>query len=271
LQRPPIVPEVQVASVKPLPNRAPYTISGDGHFIGHDGFIVPRSVEEFIDRYPRYVRDRVRLRWRHASAAEREDYESELLIFLMTLPKDSKFRTPGYNGFPQGCKDRVQTFSPDDEYGASGPCFFYYLKVILTNHFNSLWAKTFSDPIRRHGTLNLYSSDHDENVIDESYLYMLTGEVGALGMSYDRLVEVKIFVDEFVAYVGKHNPELVRVIKVIQTADTLVEAQHALGLTERFFARARTRLMTLSSCLCKGTEPPRQRTVYRSRSSSRII
>jgi hypothetical protein len=247
LQTLPIVQEVQVASVKPLPNRDPYTISGDGHFIGHDGFIVPRSVEELIDRYPRYLRDRVRRRWWHASTAEREDYESELLVFLMTLPKDSKFRTPGYNGFPQGCKDRVQTFSPDDAYGASEPRFFHYLKVILTNHFNSLWAKTFSDPIRHHDTLNLYSSDHDGDVIDESYLHTLTSEIATLGTNYDLVIEENIFVDEFVAYVGKHNPELLEVIKAIQATDTLVEAKNELGFNERFFARARNRLMTLSS------------------------
>jgi hypothetical protein len=85
--------------------------------------------------------------------------------------------------------------------------------VILTNHFNSLWAKTFSDPIQCHDTLNRHSSDHDGNVIDESYLYMLTSEVATLGMNYDLVIEENIFVDEFVAYVAKHNPELVEVIR----------------------------------------------------------
>jgi hypothetical protein len=90
-----------------------YTISEDGHFIGQDGFVVPRSFEEFFERHPRYVRGRVRLCWPNGTDSEREDHESELLIFLMSLPDKSKFRALGYNGFPDGCKDRIQTFDPD--------------------------------------------------------------------------------------------------------------------------------------------------------------
>jgi hypothetical protein len=107
-----------------------YTVSKDGHFVGDDGFVVPRSFEEFFERHPRYVRGRVRLRWPNVSSAEREDRENELLIFLMTLPEKSKFRAPGYNGLPQGCRDRIQTFSPDHAYGASKPRFFNYVKSI---------------------------------------------------------------------------------------------------------------------------------------------
>jgi hypothetical protein len=37
---------------KPVWKRDLYTISQDGHFIGHDAFVVPRSFEEFYERYP---------------------------------------------------------------------------------------------------------------------------------------------------------------------------------------------------------------------------
>jgi hypothetical protein len=35
----------------------------------------------------------------HGTDLELEDHESELLIFLMSLPDKSKFRALGYNGF----------------------------------------------------------------------------------------------------------------------------------------------------------------------------
>ena len=96
-----------------------YTVSEDGHFIGHDGFVVPRSFEEFFERHPGYVRGRVRLLWPNVSSSEREDRESELLIFLMTLPKKSKFRALGYNGPPK----RLQGPRPDLQSGACPRCF----------------------------------------------------------------------------------------------------------------------------------------------------
>src|ERR1700733_716542 len=69
--------------------------------------------------HPRYVRGRVRLLWPNVSSSEREDRESELLIFLMTLPKKSKFRALGYNGPPK----RLQGPRPDLQSGACPRCF----------------------------------------------------------------------------------------------------------------------------------------------------
>ena len=62
-------------------------------------------------------------------------------------------------------------------------------------------------------------------------------------------------------FVKNHNPELLEIIRTIQTTDTYGEAQHALGLTERLFIRARSRLVVLYACFDKGTDPPRQRKV----------
>jgi hypothetical protein len=250
---------------KPVWRRDPYTISEDGHFIGHDGFVVPRSFEEFFERHPRYVRGRARLCWPNGTDSEREDHESELLIFLMSLPDNSKFRALGYNGFPDGCKDRIQTFNPDLAYGASEPRFFNYVKIILTNHLISLWQKAASNPVRASKTSSFYSPEPDGTLLDEDYIYALASERGAFGMSYDQAIENGILVDEFLRFVQNHNPELLEIIRAIQTSDTYVEAQHTLGITERLFIRARSRLMVLYSCFDKGTDPPHQRKVYRSR------
>jgi hypothetical protein len=102
-------------------------------------------------------------------------------------------------------------------------------------------------------------------LLDEDYIYALASERGAFGMSYDQAIQNGILVDEFFRFVKNHNPELVEIIRAIQTTDTYVEAQHTLGLTERLFIRARSRLVVLYSCFDKGTDPPGQRKVYRSR------
>ena len=36
--------------------REKYTISEDGHIIGHDGFAVPKDFAEFYERFPRHAR-----------------------------------------------------------------------------------------------------------------------------------------------------------------------------------------------------------------------
>ena len=248
---------------KPAGKHDLYTVSEDGHFIGDDGFVVPRSFEEFFARHPRYVRDKVHQRWPNLSEGEREDRENELLIFLMTLPEKSKFRARGFNGFAQGCQDRIQTFYPDNAYGASKVHFFCYVKMILANRCISLAEKASSEPIRRYNTLSLHSLDPDGVVSDEAYINALSTEGGTFGMVYDHVIENRIFVDAFLRFVKKYNPELLVIIRAIQMTDTFVEAKHALGLPSRHFARARSRLVVLYACFDKGTSPPRQRKVYR--------
>ncbi|HSY35603.1 MAG TPA: hypothetical protein VK814_07635 [Acidobacteriaceae bacterium] len=259
--------DVQVEPRKPSPKRDPYSISEDGHFVGHDGFIVPICVEEFIERYPRYIRDSVRRRLPHVRDLEREDYESEVLIFLMVLPEESKFCAPGYNGFPHGCRDRIQTFNPDQSHGASEPRFLNYLKMILTNYLNSLWKRAQSNPIQRYDTLDIFSSDANGNIVDDAYIANLTSEGSPSAMTYDQMLVGGILVDEFVCYVKQHDPELVEVMGAIQMTDTYIEAQRVLGLTERFFARARSRLAVLFCCFDRGEYPPQQRKVYRERTN----
>ena len=134
------------------------------------------AFEEFFERHPSYVHGHVRRRWPNLSSAEREDRENELLIFLMTLPEKSKFRAPGYNGLPRGCRDRIQTFNPDHAYGASKPRFFNYVKIILANRCIALSAKASSDPVQRYSTLSLYSLDPDGGIIDEAYINAFCGE-----------------------------------------------------------------------------------------------
>jgi len=74
----------------------PFTTTVDGHHIGHDGFVVPKNFDEFLERFPEYVR-----RWveRHVDRStpdeDVQDWTQDLLIHLRRLPTISKYREAG--------------------------------------------------------------------------------------------------------------------------------------------------------------------------------
>jgi hypothetical protein len=75
------------ASGQIAPHDDAYTVR-DGHFVGHDGFIVPNNFSEFYLRFPTYVADWVRRRVRDCvSATEAEDWTQELLLHRQLCPR----------------------------------------------------------------------------------------------------------------------------------------------------------------------------------------
>jgi hypothetical protein len=112
----------------------PYTVQ-NGHFVGHDGFVVPNNFNEFFERFPNYVADWVRRRVRgSASETEAEDWTQELLMHLAALPACSKFRRDGK-------EDVIQTFSPDRMHGANEARFRGFINMCLGNKHNTLYVK----------------------------------------------------------------------------------------------------------------------------------
>jgi hypothetical protein len=109
-----------------------YTISPDGHFVGHDRFVVPRDFFEFFEQYPRYVKGFVR--WRVRDPADQQDREHDLLLYLLSLPEKSKYRAVGYT-------DRVQIFDPARSGGANAARFFGWIRFILARLENKLSAR----------------------------------------------------------------------------------------------------------------------------------
>ena len=113
------------------------TLRGDaftfqnGHFGGHDGFIVPNSFSEFYQRFPNYVADWLRRRVRDCvSASEAEDWTQELLLHLAALPSTSKHRM-------NGKEDVIQTFAPERMHGANEARFRSFINQCLSNKFNT--------------------------------------------------------------------------------------------------------------------------------------
>jgi hypothetical protein len=237
--------------------RDPYFIAKDGHIIGNDGFIVPISFEEFVGRYPTYLRSRVRVWAPYRS--DTEDLESELAIFLMSLPADSKFRMESSSRFPCGCKDRIQTFDPDRAYGASAPRFFNYTKLILKRRLIYLWYKASRSPERWKSELACAPMDQVEFGLVDDCLRQLSNQPNTFEKVYEDAIENQILVAEFLAFVRIHNPELLEWVAAIQKTDTYVEAGHALGITGKTFNRGRSRLAYLYQCFETGTGPQRQR------------
>jgi len=141
------------------PHNDTYTVQ-DGHFIGHDGFVVPNSFSEFFERFPNYVSDWVRRRVRgSASEAEAEDWTQELLMHLAALPACSKFRR-------EGKEDVIQTFSPDRMHGANEVRFRGFINRCLGNKHNTLYVKWRKRPLSNPGNLP-FEADAEHGASDE--------------------------------------------------------------------------------------------------------
>ena len=126
----------------------PFTIA-DGHYVGHDGFVVPKNFDEFHERFPQYVRNWVNRHVDRSTPKEDvEDWTQDLLIHLRCLPATSKHREAGK-------QDIVQTFDPHKHYGANSARFFNYINLCLGNKFRTIYSKRMKNPLCRPGNLSL--------------------------------------------------------------------------------------------------------------------
>src|SRR5208337_1709599 len=108
-----------------------------GHFIGDDGFRVPKDFAELYARFPNYIRNWVKKRLgRYTVDDDVQDWTQDLILHMKYLPANSKHRQPGANGRPNGCQDVVETFNPYSQYGASERRWRYYINYCLGNKFN---------------------------------------------------------------------------------------------------------------------------------------
>lgn len=258
--------EVAVALVHPpLPfHHDDYQRSCDGHIVGDDGFIVPLSFGEFYQQFPNHIHNFVRRRMARCSSADREDRESELNLFLMTLPEVSKFREPGTNGFANGCSDRIQTFHPDRAYGASKARFLSFINYLLLNAFITLTRRMLYHPIER---LDNFSYTPDQHcplpAVDDEFLFNNLSEDSSFILTPEP--ESALLIKEFISFIERHSPELLTLYHCLLNADTFLKAQEELGMNEQLFTRARNRLQVLVDCFHESKRVPRQRKLYRLR------
>jgi hypothetical protein len=118
------------------------SVSDDGHYVGDDGFVVPRDFDEFYERYPKYVLTWVKRRLNSFVIDDVvEDWAQDMLIHMKWLPAGSKHRLPAANGRELGCADVIETFNPHEEGGASEQVFRKYVSARLAVLFHNLAAK----------------------------------------------------------------------------------------------------------------------------------
>jgi hypothetical protein len=141
----------------------PFAIA-DGHYVGHDGFVVPKNFDEFHKRFPQYVRNWVKRHVdRSAPNEDVEDWTQDLLVHLRYLPAISKHREAGK-------EDTVETFDPHKHHGSNSARFFNYINLCLANKFRTIHSKRMKNPLCRPGNLSLsthWEEMHRDQVGDE--------------------------------------------------------------------------------------------------------
>jgi hypothetical protein len=115
----------------------------DGHYVGHDGFVVPKDFPEFYVRFPQHIRRWVR---RHADKSalkeDIEDWTQDLCAHMSSLPATSKHREAGM-------QDVIQTFDPFRHYGANLARFLNYVNHCLGNKFRTIHSGRTKSPLCR--------------------------------------------------------------------------------------------------------------------------
>jgi hypothetical protein len=231
-------------------------------------FRLPRDFGEFYTEYPTYVHNFVRRYMRYSPIPEKQDRESELISFLLTIPAESKFRRSGASGRPDGCTDRIMTFDPERVLGDPPGLFFGYINRILRNQFLSLEARKQSNPVTRRGTLRIVDDDsHDDSgaADNEIKVERISTSQQRFSQRLSESPEAYATVARFRDFVRALNPELIPVLESISSCTAYAEAQSHLGLDDRSFNRARSRLRLLCTCFANGRPTPKQRRVYRPR------
>jgi hypothetical protein len=248
-----------------------FTVDSTGHFVGDDGFRVPRDFSEFYEWCPRYIQSWVKRRLgRGVVDMDVEDWTQELSMHLHYLPAKSKHRLPGANGRLDGCHDVIETFNPIRQYGASERRFRSYINNCLANRFSTMQSKRQKNPVCRFGNLSLASvMDPDcYEVVDDEYVHKHSEGLTRQAHSRLRQDEQRVFLSEYYTFLEEEDPQLLAVVRAIQETGTFGEAMRDLGMTEQEFSRARNRLKQLAQCFQDDAVVPKQRKAYKKREAA---
>ena len=248
-----------------------FYVSADGHFVGDDGFVVPKDFTEFYARFPKHIHNWVKKRmYTGTSEDEVEDWTQDLLIHLQFLPEESKHRKGGK-------ADVVQTFDPFRQYGASQRRFLSYINFCLMNKFRTVGSKFSRNPLSRADNISLSGSEMDDAKAahvsmdsTEEFVYQHSTQLSKASQKGFKAQDDQMFTGEFLEFVRKKEPEVAPLLHAVWSAggsfaDTrrfwcvtcsrlsnLLEVQsgihtgHQLGIEQRQFNRFRGRLKELA-------------------------
>jgi hypothetical protein len=249
----------------------PFILNADGHFVGDDGFVVPRNFDEFYERYPKYVLNWVKKRLnRFVVDEDVEDWTQDLLIHMKWLPQASKHRMPGANGRPDGCADVVETFDPYQQYGASERRFRNYINFCLANKFNTVQSKRQKNPVCRPGNVAFGVSldEADPTTSSDEFIHSNSQHLSTTAERVQKQHDDRLYTGEFKRYVRKEDPSVYPAIEALESCGPMGEAAEYMGVTEQEFARCRVRLKQLAECFLKNQRAPKQRKPYKKRAAS---
>jgi hypothetical protein len=241
----------------------PFTIV-DGHYVGHDGFVVPKNFDEFHERFPQYVRNWVsRHVDRPVPREDVEDWAQDLLIHLRYLPATSKHREAGK-------EDIVQTFDPCKHHGANSARFFNYINLCLGNRFRTMYSARMKNPICRAGNVSLggHFDESDSGQVDDEFCHTHSAYLRGVCQRQERQRDASHTLTEFVEFLRREDAGVLPVIGAIAATTAPAAATELLGATKADFCRMRSRLRQLGRCFQTGDPVPRKRRPYRSRARS---
>ncbi len=233
----------------------------DGHYVGHDGFVVPKNFDVFYERFPQHVRNWLARRvGRSTPKQDIEDWTQDLLIHLNCLPANSKHRAAGK-------EDVVQTFDPRKQFGASSARFFNYVNLCLANRFMTIRSARMRDAICRTGNISFAESsdEGDSGRADDEFCHEHSRHLRERRERQQKQQDARHALAEFADFVKHEDSSLLRAMGAIASTATSGGAAEFLGTTEADFYRMRSRLRQLGRCFHIGKQVPRQRRRYKRR------
>jgi hypothetical protein len=240
----------------------PYAYN-DGHFVGEDGFVVPKNFQEFSERYPNHVERWVRAHCKGAAFEDMQDWSQDLLMHLSSLPPMSKFRKAGK-------EDVIETFDPARHFGANQRRFLNFVNLCLTNKLRSLFSKSRKNPLTRRSNLRLWVEDDSRTngVIGDEYCHFRSPELRYAADLQSKQASDRHFFAEFTDFIQERGEqELVTLMQAIAATRNGAEAIEMMGTSPRSMTRMHRRLRTLGECFVSGAPVPRQRKLYKARTT----
>jgi hypothetical protein len=224
-----------------------------GHYVGHDGFVVPKDFLEFYVRFPQHIRRWVR---RHAdksaSKEDIEDWTQDLCVHMSSLPATSKHREAGK-------QDVIQTFDPFRHYGANLARFLNYVNHCLTNKFRTIHSTRIKSPLDRAKGVS-QSEIGEVASTDDASCRVLSERAKNLALCSQKQAEDKLLIGAFIDFVRSENPRFLSALEAIAMTSTQEEAARKLGTPSADYVRLCRQLRELGhSFLSRKARPQPQR------------
>lgn len=229
-----------------------------GHYVGCDGFVVPKNFAEFHGQFPKYVEEWVWMNVHKPTVQSRDDVldvASELTLFLMTLPKGSVKRT-------RTIRDVIAAFDPARCEGASKAKFFRYVNFTLWNALTSIWRRQGRDAAFQN-KLSIEPVEADDGTHDGLGVEWQLATDGRVEEDADNRIQL----DQFMRFIAA-EAEVHALIVALYACGSMRKARKRLGWTQTGLRYTCDRLRVLAHCFTTGEPVPVAVKQYKARRKS---